>query len=280
MKHGAYISSVGAFSDPLLLTELAQEAEEIGWDGVFIFDHIGHPHETVDPWVTLSAMAMKTEKIKLGTVVTPLARRRPWKLARETMTLDHLSNGRLILGVGLGWTDKEFTVFGEEGNLKTRAEKVDEGLEILNGLWSGEPFSFEGKHYSIIETQFLPKPVQSPRIPIWVCGAWGPKKASFRRAARWDGVISILAPGVNRAILPEEVADIKAYTRKHRETDNSFDIVVILWSEGSHSAEEMASVKMYEEAGVTWWLEDLTTDRFGTLEQVRERLRKGPVGRR
>lgn len=278
MKYGVYLSSVGEFSDPLLLVDLAQEAEEIGWDGVYIWDHIGQPNAAADPWVTLAAIAMKTERVKMGPIVTPIARRRPWKLARETVTLDHLSNGRLILGVGLGWSDQEFEVFGEEGELKTRAEKLDEGLAIIDGLWSGEPFSIIGKHYHIKDACFLPQPVQTPQIPIWVCGAWGKKKASFRRAARWDGVISILEQGKNRAILPEEVRDIKAYIKQYRDKKTPFDIVVILWSEGNRTEKERLDTERYAEAGVTWWLEDLSTERFSTLKEIRERLHKGPPG--
>ena len=135
MNYGVYLSSIGEFSDPNLLAALAYEAEGAGWDGAFIWDHIGQPNTTVDPWVALAAMAMKTRRVKLGPLVTPVARRRPWKLARETVSLDHLSNGRLILGVGLGWSPQEFEAFGESGNPRTRAEKLDEGLEVLAGLW-------------------------------------------------------------------------------------------------------------------------------------------------
>jgi len=278
MKYGVYLSSIGEYSDPWLLAELAQEAEEIGWDGVFIFDHIGQPPQAADPWVALAAMAMKTKQVKLGPIVTPVARRRPWKLARETVTFDHLSDGRLILGVGLGWSDQEFTAFGEAGELRTRAEKLDEGLAVLDGLWSGEPFSFSGQHFQVDNACFLPKPVQIPRIPVWVCGAWGEKKISFRRAARWDGVIAILTPEQDRAILPEEVSAIKAYTQRYRAESEPFDIVVILWSAGDHTADEWQATTKYTEAGVTWWLEDLSTDRFSTLKEVRHRLRKGPPG--
>ena len=149
MNCGIYLSSVGDYSDPTLLAELAREAEDVGWDGVFVFDHIGQPHAAADPWVTLAAIAMKTERVKFGPIVTPVARRRPWKLARETVTLDHLSNGRLILGVGLGWSDQEFPAFGEDGTPKIRAQKLDEGLEIIAGLWRGEPFNYRGAHFQI-----------------------------------------------------------------------------------------------------------------------------------
>jgi alkanesulfonate monooxygenase SsuD/methylene tetrahydromethanopterin reductase-like flavin-dependent oxidoreductase (luciferase family) len=197
MNYGVYLSSVGDYSNPSLLADLALEAEEYGWDGVFIWDHIGQPNAAADPWVALAAMAMKTKKVKLGPIVTPVARRRPWKLARETATLDHLSNGRLILGVGLGWSANEFEAFGENGEPRIRAQKLDEGLDIITSLWRGKPFSYHGEHFQVKEACFLPSPIQTPRIPIWACGAWGDKKAPFRRAARWDGAIAILPPGEN-----------------------------------------------------------------------------------
>jgi alkanesulfonate monooxygenase SsuD/methylene tetrahydromethanopterin reductase-like flavin-dependent oxidoreductase (luciferase family) len=276
MQFGIYLSTINEFSDPNLLAELAREAEHVGWDGVFIYDHIGQPSKVADPWIALSAMATRTKRVKLGPVVTPVARRRPWKLARETVTLDHLSSGRLILGVGLGWSPLEFETFGETGNARTRAEKLDEGLTILAGLWSGELFRFNGKHNQINDIRFLPKPVQTPRIPIWVCGTWSDKKAPFRRAARWDGIIPISPASENRAISPQEVLDIKAYIKRHRDNNNSFDITVILWSAGE--ANESDQVREYKRAGVTWWLEDLSTERYTSVEEVRHRLHKGLPG--
>jgi alkanesulfonate monooxygenase SsuD/methylene tetrahydromethanopterin reductase-like flavin-dependent oxidoreductase (luciferase family) len=278
MNFGVYLSSVDEFSDPNLLAELAHEAEETGWDGVFIWDHIGKPNTAVDPWVALAAMAMKTVRIKLGPVVTPVARRRPWKLARETVSIDHLSNGRLILGVGLGWSPQEFEAFGESAQPRIRAEKLDEGLEVLAGLWDGQPFSYHGKHYHIEDLCFLPRPVQKPRIPVWACGAWTGRKSPFRRAARWDGIIAIADPIENRAILPEEVSAIKAYMLQHRQNDAPCDIVVILWSHGSHSPEEQQETEKYTQAGASWWLEDLSTERFSSIKETRARLQKGPPG--
>jgi alkanesulfonate monooxygenase SsuD/methylene tetrahydromethanopterin reductase-like flavin-dependent oxidoreductase (luciferase family) len=277
MRYGVYLSIDNEYSNPNLLAELANEAEEAGWDGAFIWDHIGHPVTVVDPWIALTAMAMRTKRIKLGPIVTPVARRRPWKLARETVSLDHLTNGRLVLGVGLGYSSQEFEAFGEDGDPRTRAEKLDEGLAVLTGLWSGEPFSYSGKHYCVQAACFKPRPVQSPRIPIWVCGAWSDKKAPFRRAARWDGVIAICGTGENRAIRPDEVRAIRDYIQQHRVTNDPFDIVVILWSEGECTSEERQAVTAYEEAGVSWWLEDLSTERF-SLPDARERLHKGPPG--
>lgn len=279
MNFGVYLSSVGAGSDAALLAELAREAEASRWDGAFIWDHIGQPHSAADAWVSLAAMAMTTERIRIGPIVTPVARRRPWKLARETTTVDRLSKGRLVLGVGLGWSELEFTTFGEDGEPRVRAEKLDEGLDVLAGLWSGGTFSHAGKHYQVTDARFEPRPQQRPRIPIWVCGAWSPRsRAAFRRAARWDGVVAICGTGEDRAITPSEIEDVRAYIQTHRRVSDPFDVVVILWSEGTHSTTEAAEVERYKMAGATWWLEDLSCERFATIEEARARLRLGPPG--
>ncbi len=170
---------------------------------------------------------MSTKYIRLGTTVTPLPRRRPWKLAREALTLDHLSNGRLILGVGLGGQKDplNFDRFGEVTDMRQRAEMADEALDILVGLWSGEPFSYNGKHYQVKEVTFLPKPVQQPRIPIWVGGGWPGKP--IQRAVRFDGFIPYKntdMPGQWKDIQPDEVRTIKAYLEKHRAASTPFDL--------------------------------------------------------
>ena len=254
------------------MAELAHEAEDSGWDGVFIWDHISQPSSAVDAWVTLGAIAMRTTQVKIGPIITPIARRHPWKLARETVTLDRLSNGRLIFGVGLGWSVEEFEAFGEDGDSKIRAEKLDEGLEIIAGLWKGESFSYTGKHYQVEDVQFIPQPIQQPRIPIWACGAWSNKRAPIRRGARWDGIIAVTG---ERAIKSEEVREVRAYCEQHRTTNDPFDVVVILQSEGGNSADDQQKTEAFEEAGATWWLEDLSLGRF-SLEDARNRIHKGP----
>jgi alkanesulfonate monooxygenase SsuD/methylene tetrahydromethanopterin reductase-like flavin-dependent oxidoreductase (luciferase family) len=178
-----------------LLVRMGVEADRAGWDGFFLWDHMRLMREIpvplFDPWVTLGAIAARTERVRIGTMITPLARRRPWKLARETVTLDHLSRGRLILGVGLGYPpDADFELLGEDPDERVRAEKLDEGLELLVGFWKGEPFEFRGKHFRVREAQFLSTPVQRPRIPIWVAGMW-PNRAPFRRAVAWEGTFPI-----------------------------------------------------------------------------------------
>jgi alkanesulfonate monooxygenase SsuD/methylene tetrahydromethanopterin reductase-like flavin-dependent oxidoreductase (luciferase family) len=163
VRYGLSLPNIG---DLDLLLELGVEAERHGWDGFFLWDQMGFLKgvevPVFDPWVALAALAERTERIRLGTMVTPIARRRPWKLARETVTLDHLSRGRLILGVGLGFPpDADFELLGEDPDERVRAAKLDEGLEVLARLWSGEEVGFEGEHYRVRETRFLPSPSRS-----------------------------------------------------------------------------------------------------------------------
>ena len=189
MKYAIYSPGFGAFSDPRILAGLAHDAEDAGWDGFFLWDHVlftmfGNA-PIGDPWITLAAMATATERIRLGTLVTPVPRRRPWMLARELTTLDHLSHGRMVLGVGIGEDrfGREYSAFGEPSGAATHAVMLDEGLDVITGLWRGEPFSYSGQHYHVEDVTFLPTPIQRPRIPIWVAGNW-PHKKPFRRAAQ------------------------------------------------------------------------------------------------
>jgi hypothetical protein len=174
--------------DPRTGAQLAAEAEAAGWDGVFTWDGIAiGDADTYDPWVMMAAMAVRTERVRLGAIITPPARRRPWKLARETMTLDRLSKGRLVFPVGLGALDDgAFGNVGEPTDIRTRAELLDESLDIIEGLWTGEPFGYEGRHYRFGPMTFRPTPVQRPRIPIWVVGAW-PHERSMRSPSTSPG---------------------------------------------------------------------------------------------
>ena len=189
--------------DPGDLVRLGVSAERAGLDGYFLWDHLVHSDSgegppIVDPWQVLAVVAARTSRIKLGTMITPVARRRPWKLAKEVTTLDLLSGGRVILGVGLGDpAHAEFGLFGEPADRRVRAELLDEGLEVLAGLWTGQPFSHEGKHFTVGPVRFSPSPVQRPRVPIWVGGVlpraacWrGPPggwPGCLRAAGRWPG---------------------------------------------------------------------------------------------
>jgi hypothetical protein len=265
--------------DADLAAELAQTAEQAAWDGFFMWE----PVWGIDPWVSLAAAAMRTQKIRLGTMLTPISRRRPWKLAGETVTLDRLSKGRLILSVGLGAVDTGFDKFGEETDLRKRAELLDEGLEILTGLWAGQPFNFSGQHYQVEETDFLPPPppVQQPRIPIWVVGAW-PWLKSMRRVLRYDGILPMVKDdrGTHQA-QPEHVAAIKAYIEDNRELDTPFDIVVEGQTPGDDLQKAANLVSSMQDAGATWWIETLWDQTESIwqpegLERVRRRLNQGP----
>ncbi|MFL5825695.1 MAG: LLM class flavin-dependent oxidoreductase [Thermoleophilaceae bacterium] len=269
MRFAVGLPNAGEFGHPEILLELAHEAEEAGWDGAFVWDHIARREgvwPVVDPWVALGAVAARTERLMLGVMVTPLSRRRPWKVARETQTLQLLSEGRFIFGAGLGSTPEvEFAPFGEETDARVRAEMLDEGLEILEGLWSGEPFSFEGKHYRVEGAHFIP-PVH---VPVWIAGRW-PAKRPMRRAARFDGVFPIHQDvPVNENMTPAQLREIVDYTLAHRDKAGPFAVAM----EGLSDPGD--DVGDYGEAGLTWWVERLAWHR-GPLSQTRERLRAGP----
>jgi alkanesulfonate monooxygenase SsuD/methylene tetrahydromethanopterin reductase-like flavin-dependent oxidoreductase (luciferase family) len=267
IKRGIIVTT----GDPRTAAELAALAEEHGWDGVFTWDAVAiGTMEAYDPWVVMAAMAMRTERARLGAIVTPPSRRRPWKLAREAMTLDVLSNGRLILPVGLGaLDDAAFGNVGEPTDARTRAELLDESLAILDGLWSGEPFAFEGRHYRFGEMTFRPVPVQRPRIPIWVVGAW-PHERSMRRTLRWDGVYAQAAgiAGV-REIVEWAEREWPAATR-----DRPWDVVAEGRTDAGDRAAAAATVAEYEAAGATWWIE--SDWESSSIEAIRRRIVAGP----
>ncbi len=199
------------------------------------------------------------------------ARRRPWKLARETVALDHLSDGRLIVGVGLGYSALDFEAFGEQAEPKIRAEKLDEALQVVCGLWTGEPFSFKGKHYQVNQARFLPKPIQSPRIPIWVGGYW-PHRGPFRRAAHWDGVRP--AKVNEEPLTPDDIREIIAYVKAHRATSDPFD-VVMYGKTPSDSKKGARIVQPFMEAGATWWVDGIG-DYRGPYQKLTARIQSGP----
>ena len=266
MKFGIIVTT----GEPRQAADLAAGAEAAGWDGVFYWDGIAiGGADMYDPWVVMAAMAMRTERVTLGAIVTPPSRRRPWKLARETMTLDRLSNGRLVLPVGLGaLDDAAFGNVGEPTATKTRAELLDESLEILQGLWSGEPFAYAGKHYRFGPMTFRPTPVQRPRIPIWVVGAW-PSDKSMRRTLRYDGVLAQVAdaPGI-RAI-----ADYVARESPAVAAGRSFDIV----AQGTTPPDverAAAIVRPFAAAGATWWIDGDWA--AASVDALRARIEAGP----
>lgn len=257
--------------------EFAAEAEAAGWDGFFVSE----PVWGIDAWVTLAAVAMRTERIRLGTMLSPLSRMRPWKLAGETVALDHLSNGRLILSVGLGATGTGFGAFGEAVDRKTRAELLDEGLDILTGLWRGQPFRYDGKHYHVRETAFFPPPppVQQPRIPIWVAAGW-PRAKSVRRALRYDGLLPIVIEegGQWRASTPADITAMKTFVEANRADAAPFDIVIEGTTPGEHPQRAGAAARTWADAGATWWIESMWSalDHPDGLRSVLQRIRQGP----
>ena len=244
---GIYVAPFDELSDPRLVAELAARAEEKGFDGFFVWDHIRYsaPTRTLsDPWVVLAAIAMVTERVRIGPMVTPVSRRRPQKLARETVTLDRLSGGRLTLGVGLGSDHHgEFTDFDEVSAPRDRARLLDEGLDRLVAYWDGE---------------FEPPPVQQPRIPVWVASRW-PARKPLQRAARWDGLFPIEMPG------PDDLAELVAEVRELH-GPGPFDIVVM--------NPPGADLFPWEQAGATWCL-----TQFGQSPreaEVRDAIEAGP----
>jgi alkanesulfonate monooxygenase SsuD/methylene tetrahydromethanopterin reductase-like flavin-dependent oxidoreductase (luciferase family) len=242
-----------------------------------LWDHLlaWNGNVVADPWTLLAAIAVSTERIRLGTMVTPLPRRRPWQVVRQVVTLDHLSGGRAVLGVGLGFPPKEeFEVFGEPGDARERAELLDEALDVVTGLMTGEPFTYDGRHFHLDGVEFAPRPLQEPRVPIWVAGSW-PARPPFRRAARYDGVVPIAKDANGEEILVDvpTMREVVAYTDEHRTSDGPFDRVFTGWlpddrTEAGAIAGELSSF------GVTWW--HVSPEMGEPLETVGDWIRRGP----
>jgi Luciferase-like monooxygenase len=272
MKYGFVLP----WGNARVTAELAREAEAVGWDGFFVWE----PVWGVDAWVSLTAAAMVTTTIRLGTMLSPLSRMRPWKLASESATLDNLSNGRVILAVGLGAIDSGFAAFGEVTDRRVRAELLDEGLEILTGLWRGQPFAFSGKHYTVAPvTEIVAEtPVQTPRIPIWAVGAMNSEK-SLRRVAKFDGLIpNVRDPvGPTRAATPAELKLLVAQVNALRTLTTPFDVVVEGETPGDDPVACAGILAPWIEAGATWWLEaKWSAAGQGGHEAVVARLKQGP----
>ena len=234
----------GELAHPKMLAEVAVAAEEAGWDGVFLWDHIMYREpitDAGDPWIGLAAIAAATERVVLGPMVTPLPRRRPQIVARQAAALDQLSGGRFVLGAGLGLdrSGRELSAFGEEPDDKTRAAMLDESLQIIDGLWSGEVFTSTGIHYTVDDVRFLPRPVQGPRPPIWLAGRW-PNRRPMRRAARWDGLFLIDQTD------PGELASAAEFIEQERGTLDSFDLV----THRPYGTDPAPWI----DAGATWWV--------------------------
>jgi alkanesulfonate monooxygenase SsuD/methylene tetrahydromethanopterin reductase-like flavin-dependent oxidoreductase (luciferase family) len=267
LRSALYLPIFDALADPAVVARLAAEAEEAGWHGVFVWDQVrwrAPVRQVADPWITLAAIATATHRLRLGPMVTPLARRRPAKVARETATLDRLSGGRLTLGVGLG-SDRfanEFSKTGEQLDDRLRGQMLDEALEILTAAWSGAPVHHRGRHYTVDGVQFLPRPVQQPGVPVWTAGFPGNRKP-LRRAARHDGFFPANLDH------PDQLAEVVAIiTDLRRHSTAPYDFAVGL-PPGTDPAP-------YAAAGATWWLVEFPPDAL-SLDLVRGVLRDGPA---
>lgn len=227
---------------------LRVDAEQAGWDGFFMWDHLQlYRHSdipVVDAWIAVAAIAVRTKRLKIGPVITPLARRRPWRSHGKIVSLDELSRGRIIFGVGLGTLpDAEFDRFGEDPSDRVRARKLDEALTVLDGLWKGETFSHDAEFFHIDRAKFLPRAVKTPRVAVWVAGFW-PNKPPMRRAAHWDGVFPLKMPAIPLAgptarprsmvrtlALAHELAEAAKYIGRHRTTSG----LLMWWRAASRS---------------------------------------------
>jgi alkanesulfonate monooxygenase SsuD/methylene tetrahydromethanopterin reductase-like flavin-dependent oxidoreductase (luciferase family) len=283
MRFSINIPNFGDFAHAEVVAKVASATEAAGWDALFVWDHIVFdrrtPRQIGDPWMLLTAAAQATTRIRLGTLVTPVPRRRPQQLARQVATLDNLTGGRVIFGAGLGGPiEDEYGSFGEPTDPRLLAEQLDEGLDLLDRYWSGEPVTHEGRHYEARDVTLLPTPVQRPRVPVWIGGFW-PARRPMRRAARWDGAVPLFDSASHGRVPPlDEVRDLVAYVRRHRDgdSDRSFEMVL-----GGPSPTDPAAARdllgPLIDAGATWWDErrpiDDTVDR---LEPVLRRVEAGP----
>ncbi len=276
MHCAVYVPNFGTFGDVATVVALAQAAEATGWDGFFVWDHLLPDDDSrlgpvADPWMLLTAIAGATTRLRLGALVTPFPRRRPWKLARETVTLDHLSQGRLVVGAGIGgdWW-REYSAVGESADARTHGAMLDEGLDVLTALWTGTPVSYNGTYYTLDDAQFVPPPVQTPRMPIWIAGVW-PGTRPFQRAARWDGVVPV---GRSGELSPQDVEEMRRYIARYRTSPAAFDVVVNGRLYERTPASAAAALTAYAQAGVTWWLESFWADT--PLATVQDVIRRGP----
>jgi alkanesulfonate monooxygenase SsuD/methylene tetrahydromethanopterin reductase-like flavin-dependent oxidoreductase (luciferase family) len=264
MRSALFLPIFGELAEPALVAELAAEAEAGGWDGVFVWDHVQYRPpvtDVADPWVTLAAMACATSRIRIGPMVTPVSRRRPHKLARETVSVDRLSGGRLVFGAGLGDdTSRELSAFGDEADAAARGRLLDEGLELLVRLWSGETVDHAGPAYQAGGVRFRPVPVQRPRIPVWLAARY-PNRAPLRRAARYDGLFPI---GLSH---PGQLGELLEVVAAQREGTGRFDVAV----QGAAGQ----STDGWAAAGATWWLVRFDAATV-TAAEVRAVIAQGP----
>lgn len=281
MRYGISIAPAGPAGDPRTMVELAVLAEQAGWDAVFLEDYIMYPGPvatpTFDPWVVMAAMAVATTRIRLGPLVTPVTRRRPWKLAMEAATLDHLSEGRVIFGLGAGdASETSFRAAGEPDSQRTLAGRLDEAVELIARFWEGGPVTFRGTYYQTDRLQLAPRPLQKPRIPIWVGGDWLVRGVR-RRLPRWDGSCAYHGtPGTpaHRPLDAAEVRDLLAWVRQERGTTDGFDVCVGGRERDPDWERERQYLASLADAGATWWQE---WPRPGDPARTREAVARGPL---
>ncbi|MEU4483161.1 LLM class flavin-dependent oxidoreductase [Micromonospora sp. NPDC023966] len=280
MRHGLEICCGGPSITVSDLVALGELAERAGWDGVFLEDylihHAGDDPPTWDPWLVLAAVAGRTDRIRLGTTVTALPRRRPAKLAREVLTLDHLSGGRAGVAVGVGDpADRGLAAFGEPTDLKTRAAMLDEGLDLLVGLLGGERVTHRGAHYRADGVALRPAPVQSPRVPVWVGGSTQ-ARAVLRRAARADGIVPYKLTDTAgwSDFTPGEVRDLVAALPATRADGQPFDVAIGGRRRRPDERAERAYLGELAVAGATWWLEYVPA---GDPAEMRAAVARGPL---
>lgn len=271
MRHGVIVANIGNYSEPATVVELAKIAEFSGWEALLIWDHLGFVWDapSCDPWVTLTAVATSTSKLLLGTGVTPLARYRPQRLAMTTSTLSRLCPAGLVLGVGLGGVPGEFSAFGESGDLRERAGRLDEGLTVLSELWSGEEVNHRGRYYTVDGVTLAPTPTEP--IPVWVGGN---ATAAIKRAAAWDGWFADSTDAIEMTLDPADFAKGVETVLAQRDRDGPMDIIV----QGYSGPADRELVDAYRQAGATWWMEAIHDIR-GSLPEMMDRVRTGPAGR-
>ncbi|MCX4552893.1 LLM class flavin-dependent oxidoreductase [Streptomyces sp. NBC_01387] len=286
MRFSINIPNFGDFADARTVAKVAVAAEQAGWDGLFVWDHVVHDKRMHqgrafgDPWMLLTAAALATSRIRLGTLVTPVARRRPHQLARQVATLDGLSNGRVIFAAGLGGPiEDEYGSFGETTDPAVLAERLDEGLDLLQRYWSGEAVNHHGRHYQVRDVTLLPASVQRPRPPVWIAGFW-PNRPPMRRAARWDGAVPLFTSARHGQVPPaDQVRDLVAYVGQHRDAQDDRPFEVVLGG-----VSPAAPAKAHDligpliDAGATWWDERQlqSGDDLDRLAPVLHRIEQGP----
>ncbi|MEU9852172.1 LLM class flavin-dependent oxidoreductase [Streptomyces sp. NPDC047974] len=284
MRYSLNIPNFGDFADPRNVATVAVAAEQAGWDGLFVWDHVLHRRHQGrpfgDPWMLLTAAALATSRIRLGSLLTPVPRYRPERLARQVATLDRLSGGRVVFAAGLGGpVDDEYRAFGDDAAPRALAGRLDEGLDLLRRYWTGEPVDHHGAHYEVRDVVLLPTPVQRPAPPVWIGGFW-PRRAPMRRAARWDGAVPLFETA-RHGHVPDvaEVRELVGYVRARRaETgaEGPFEFV-LGGATPADPARARDVVGPLRDAGATWWDERMVQG-GPDLDRLAPVLRRAEAG--